>query len=268
MNIITAIDGGRGSGKTSLITYFLWKNPTLLKETNFDISLPNSQRLELDLLLKNATQEHNGMVGITESIDLLDNRRSMSSLSKFMYRVTSQSRKIGKDLLIDALILDTIDWRFLKSVDLHITAWGENLTPKLNKGFYYECKAKVRRLYYINNQMKVFWIWSYPIVKCISYETFNQFKDKFNTLEISENDETENLNVSVMSDKKKRELIRELATDIMNRKVEFGIDNKAHVSHGEVCNILADLDKPSGLEYELHAKLNMLLHIEKNKGGD
>jgi hypothetical protein len=264
MNRLVAIDGNRGQGKTSLMVYFLWKNPDLVKEVNFNCNLPNCKRLEMDMLLKNFNEEHKGMIGITESIDLLDNRRSMSDLAKFMYRVTSQSRKIGKDLLIDALILDTIDWRFLKSCDMKITAWGENITEKLNKGFYYECIAKIRQLgYSVNGNMEVSFGFSQPIIKCIPYEVFNQFKDKYNTYEITETDDSENLSVAVMGDKKKREIVLEVASQIMNDREKFGIANKNHISHGEVLSILLDLNKPTGLEYELHAKLNRLIQIEK-----
>jgi hypothetical protein len=266
MNRLVAIDGNRGTGKTSLEVYFLWKNPDMIKEVNFECSLPNTKRLEMDLLLKNFNDEHNGMVAITESVDLLDNRRSMSDLSKFMYRVTSQSRKIGKDLLIDALILDTIDWRFLKSCDMKITAWGENLTKKLNKGFYYECIAKIRQIYSVNGHMKVMYLWSQPAIKCIPYNTFNKFKDSYNTLEITATDDSENLEVNVMSDKKKSELINTIASDIMNRRDEFGIGSKSHISHGEVNSILLDLNKPTNLEYDLHAKINRLIQIEKTQG--
>lgn len=263
LNRIVAIDGNRGQGKTFLEVYFLSKNPTLTKEVNFECSLPNIKRLEMDTLLKNVNSEHQGMIGITESIDLLDNRRSMSDLAKFMYRVTSQSRKIGKDLLIDALILDTIDWRFLKSVDMKFTAWGENITDKMNKGFYYECIARIRQIYNINGNMKVSFMWSQPIIKCVPYEVFNDLKDKYNTYEVTETDESENLEISVMSDKKKHEIINQLATEIMNNRDKFGIDNKSHISHGEVNSILLDLNKPTNLEYDLHAKINRLIQIEK-----
>jgi hypothetical protein len=263
LNRLVAIDGNRGQGKTSLMVYFLWKNPTLLKEVNFNCDLPNTKKLEMDMLLKNFNEEHKGMVGITESIDLLDNRRSMSDLAKFMYRVTSQSRKIGKDLLIDALILDTIDWRFLKACDMKITAWGENITKELNKGFYYECIARIRQIYSVNGNMKVSFGFSQPIIKCIPYEVFNQFKDKYNTMEITETDDSENLSVAVMSDKKKREIVISLATEILNNREKFGIAGKNHISHGELLSILLDLNKPSGIEYELHAKINRLLQIEK-----
>jgi hypothetical protein len=268
MNRLMAIDGNRGSGKTFLQVYFFAKNPNLQKEVNFNLDLPNTKKLEMDLLLKNFNDEHKGMIGITESVDLLDNRRSMSDLSKFMYRVTSQSRKIGKDLLIDALILNTIDWRFLASVDMKFTAWGENITNKLNKGFYYEGIAKIRQIYSLNGFMKVAYAWSQPIIKYVPYETFYNLRDKYNTYEITETDESENLNVSVMSESKKRIIINEIATEIMNNKDKFDIDNKAHISHGEVTSILSDMNKPSGLEYELHAKLNRLIHIEKTQNND
>lgn len=267
MNRIVSIDGDRGKGKTGLMTYFMWKNPTLIKEVNYNLNLPNTKQLELDMLLKNVNDEHIGMIGITESIDLLDNRRSMSDLAKFMYRVTSQSRKIGKDLLIDALLLDTIDWRFLKSCDIRITAWGENLTDKMNKGFYYECIARVRQIYYINGMMKVFFRFTQPVIKCIPYSIFNQFKDLYNTWEITSTDESDNLEISVMSEKKKREIINALANEIMSKRIEFGIANKSHISHAEVSSILTDLNKPSNLEYDLHAKINRLIQIEKGVSG-
>ncbi|GEM_PF-4371841 len=266
MNRLVAIDGSRGSGKTSIITYFMWKNPDLLKEVNFNLDLPNTKKLELDLLLKNYNDEKKGMIGITESVDLLDNRRSMSDLAKFMYRVISQSRKIGKDLLIDSLILDTIDWRFLRSCDMKITAWGENINKEMNKGFYYECTARIRQIFSVNGQIKVSFMWSQPIIKCIPYEVFNQFKDKYDTMEITETDDSENLSVAVMSDKKKREIVLSLATEILNKRKEFGIVGKTHLSHGEILSILLDLNKPSGIEYELHAKINRLLQIEKGVG--
>lgn len=250
------------------MTYFMWKNPLLNKEVNYNLDLPNTKRLEMDMLLKNFNDEHKGMVGITESIDLLDNRRSMSDLAKFMYRVTSQSRKIGKDLLIDALILDTIDWRFLKSCDMRLTAWGENINKEMSKGFYYECTARVRNIFSFNGQMKVAFMWCQPIIKCIPYETFDKFKDKYNTMEITSTDDSENLSMVVMSDKKKKELLDSLSKEILSKRDEFGITNKNHISHGEVESILLDLDKPTGLEYELHAKLNRLLQIEKQQKGD
>jgi hypothetical protein len=250
------------------MVFFLWKNPDIPKEVNFKLDLPNTKRLELDMLLKCANDEKKGMIGITESVDLLDNRRSMSNLSKFMDRVTNQSRKIGKDLLIDSIILDTIDWRFIKKMDLRITAWGENLTDKLNKGFYYECIARIRQIYTVNGRIKAMFIWSEPQIRCIPYEVFNQFKDLYDTYEISETDESENLSVAVMSDKKKREIVDSLSKMIMNDRDKFGIDtNKKHISHGEVLSILLDLSKPTGLEYELHAKLNRLIQIEKQQLG-
>src|SRR5208283_961946 len=262
MNRLIAIDGNRGAGKTALMTFFMWKNPILPKEVNFKLDLPNTKFLELDMLMKDFNNEKKGMIGITESIDLLDNRRSMSDLAKFMYRVTSQSRKIGKDLLIDSLILDTIDWRFIRSCDMKITAWGENITKDLNKGFYYECIAKIRQVYSVNGQLKVMDVFSEPVIKCIPYEVFNQFKDLYNTIEITSTDDSDNLEISVMSEKKKRELINSLATEIMNNKKKFGIDNHSRVSHGEVCSILSDMEKPSNLEYELHAKINRMLNME------
>ena len=264
LNRLVAIDGDRGTGKTSIMTYFMYKNPDLDKEVNYFLDLPNTKPLEMDMLLKNISDEHQGMIGITESIDLLDNRRSMSDLAKFMYRVTSQSRKIGKDLLIDALLIDTIDWRFLKSCDMRITAWGENLTEKLNKGFYYECIARIRQIYSVNGRMKVKYIFSSPIIKCIPYAVFNEFKDKYNTWEITSTDESENLEISVMSDKKKRILINNISTEIMNDRDKFGIANKSHISHGEINSILLDMNKPTNLEYDLHAKINRLIQIEKN----
>lgn len=263
MNRLVAIDGNRGAGKTSLMVYFLYKNPDLQKEVNFNCTLPNTKKLEMDLLLKNFNDEHKGMIGITESIDLLDNRRSMSDLAKFMYRVTSQSRKIGKDLLIDALILDTIDWRFLKSCDMKITAWGEKLTKEMDKGFYYECIARIRQIYSVNGSMKVAFVFSQPVIKCIPYEVFDKFKDSYDTYEITETDDSENLNIAVMSDKKKRELVISLANEILGDREKFGIAGKNHISHGELLSILLDLNKPSSIEYELHAKINRLLQIEK-----
>jgi hypothetical protein len=272
MNRLVAVDGNRGSGKTLFIDYMFSKNPCISKECNFWCNLPNTKELELDMLLKDVNDDKRGMVGITESIDLLDNRRSMSDLSKFMYRVTSQSRKIGKDLLIDALLLDTIDWRFLKSCDMIITAWGEHLTDKMNNGFYYECKARIRQIYRINGKMKVAFIWSQPLVKCISYDIFNQIKDTYNTFEVTSTDDSDNLEVAVMSDKKKRVIIDSLAKEILNNKEKYGIivnkinskglPIKPHISHGELLSILLDMKQPSGIEYELHAKINRLLQIE------
>src|SRR5208283_2415547 len=234
MNRLIAIDGNRGAGKTALMTFFMWKNPILPKEVNFKLDLPNTKFLELDMLMKDFNNEKKGMIGITESIDLLDNRRSMSDLAKFMYRVTSQSRKIGKDLLIDSLILDTIDWRFLKSCDMKITAWGENITDKMNKGFYYECIAKVSEIYSINGRMKVSFGFSEPIIKYIPYEVFDEFKDLYDTMEITSTDDSDNLEINVMSDKKKREIILNLATEILGKRKEFGLSGKTHISHGEL----------------------------------
>ena len=43
----------------------------------------------------------------------------------------------------------------------------------------------------------------------------------------------------------------------------FGVLRVTNISHGELLSILLDLNKPSGIEYELHAKINRLLQIEK-----
>jgi hypothetical protein len=149
---------------------------------------------------------------------------------------------------------------------MRLTAWGENINKEMSKGFYYECTARVRNIFSFNGQMKVAFMWCQPIIKCIPYETFDKFKDKYNTMEITSTDDSENLSMVVMSDKKKKELLDSLSKEILSKRDEFGITNKNHISHGEVESILLDLDKPTGLEYELHAKLNRLLQIEKHLG--
>ena len=69
-NIITAIDGDRGKGKTLVMTSFLALNPKLPKYINFKAELPNIYPLEISELLE-LKANNRIMVGITESTTLL-----------------------------------------------------------------------------------------------------------------------------------------------------------------------------------------------------
>ena len=74
-NIITAIDGDRGKGKTLVMTGFLALNPVLPKYINFKVDLPNIFALEISELLE-LKANNRIMVAITETTTLLDTNES------------------------------------------------------------------------------------------------------------------------------------------------------------------------------------------------
>ena len=94
-NIITAIDGDRGKGKTLVMTAFLALNPDLPKYINFKAELPNIYPLEICELLE-LKSDNRIMVGITESTTLLDTMKVNTHLGQWLSYVSMQSRKIGE----------------------------------------------------------------------------------------------------------------------------------------------------------------------------
>jgi hypothetical protein len=241
-NIITAIDGDVGDGKTLLMTYFAWKNPSLLKRANYILNLPNVELLELDTLI-DIKSEKKSMVFITESTTLLDNSRSMSNLNLYLSYVGMQHRKSNTDILIDMQLLETINPRFLRLCKIYITALGF-----YGDKFYYKIVARKHQRY------------SNPVFRSLSFETVCKFKDLYDTTEKIEPPNIEHLKNEVKNPKKLKEEVEALANEILDDKKKYGLpESVKHISMPKISSILMKMEKSDSYSYYLHPTINAML---------
>jgi hypothetical protein len=254
-NIITAIDGDRGKGKTLIMTDFFAVNPELPKYINFKAELPNVYPLEVSELLE-LNADKRIMVGITESTTLLDNMKSNTHLGQWLSYVSMQSRKIGAcgvDVIIDMQVLSTIQSRFMTQVNMYIHALGLG-----EKGFYYVLSKE-------NLELNPF---AKRQLKFLSYKEAYLIKDIYNTMEKFKPDNIENLKITVMSQEKRKIIVDELVKEILLHKEKYGIRFKTGkagntVTMKQISSILLDMGKSDDLSYYLHPKINMELLKEK-----
>jgi len=258
-NIITAIDGDRGKGKTLVMTDLLAINPDLPKYINFKADLPNIFPLEVSELL-DLNSDKRLMVGITESTTLLDNMKSNTHLGQWLSYVSMQSRKIGQcgvDVLIDMQVLSTIQSRFMTQCNLYIHALGLG-----EKGFYYVVSKE-------NLEINPF---APRKLKYLSYKEAYYIKDIYDTMERFKPENVENLKINVMSQEKRKIIVDELVKEILEHKDKYGIEGKngkagKTVTMKQISSILLDMGKSDDLSYFLHPKINMeLLRGEKKNG--
>ncbi len=250
-NIITAIDGDRGKGKTLIMTSFLALNPDLPKYINFKAELPNIYQLEVSELLE-LKADKRIMVGITESTTLLDTMKVNTHLGQWLSYVSMQSRKIGDygvDVLIDMQVLSTIQSRFMTQCNLYVHALGLG-----EKGFYYVLSVE-------NLEFNPF---AKRQLKYLSYNDAFKLKDIYNTMERFQPDNVNDLKISVMSQSKRKIIIDELTKEILTHKEKYGIKGKNGkagntVTMKQISSILMDMDKSDDLSYYLHPKINMEL---------
>jgi hypothetical protein len=250
-NIITAIDGDRGKGKTLIQTSFLALNPELPKYINFKADLPNVFPLEVSELLE-LQSDKRIMVGITESTTLLDTMKVNTHLGQWLSYVSMQSRKIGKsgvDVIIDMQVLSTIQSRFMTQVNMYIHALGLG-----EKGFYYVLSNE-------NLEINPF---AKRKLKYLPYNDAYKLKDIYDTMERFQPDNVEDLKISVMSQPKRKIIIDELVKEILSHKDKYGIRFKTGkagntVTMKQISSILLDMGKSDDLSYFLHPKINMEL---------
>jgi hypothetical protein len=250
-NIITAIDGNRGTGKTIVMTDFLAVNPDLPKYINFKAELPNIYPLEVSELL-DLDSDKRIMVGITESTTLLDNMKSNTHLGQWLSYVSMQSRKIGQcgvDVLIDMQVLSSIQSRFMTQCNLYVHALGLDA-----KGFYYVLSKE-------NLEVNPF---AKRQLKYLPYSEAYSIKDVYDTMERFKPDNVENLKISVMSQEKRKIVINELVKEILKNKKKYNIEGKTGragntVTMKQISSILLDMGKSDDLSYYIHPKINMEL---------
>ena len=215
-NIITAIDGDRGKGKTLIMTSFLALNPDLPKYINFKAELPNIYQLEVSELLE-LKADKRIMVGITESTTLLDTMKVNTHLGQWLSYVSMQSRKIGDygvDVLIDMQVLSTIQSRFMTQCNLYVHALGLG-----EKGFYYVLSVE-------NLEFNPF---AKRQLKYLSYNDAFKLKDIYNTMERFQPDNVNDLKISVMSQEKRKIVVDELVKEILNIKRNMVLKEKTVV---------------------------------------
>lgn len=250
-NIITAIDGDRGTGKTLVMTGFLALNPKLPKYINFKADLPNIYPLEISELLE-LKADSRIMVGITESTTLLDTMKVNTHLGQWLSYVSMQSRKIGKegiDVIIDMQVLSTIQSRFMTQVNMYIHALGLG-----EKGFYYVLSKE-------NLEINPFAIRQ---LKYLPFHDAYKLKDVYDTMERFKPENVENLKLNVMSQEKRKVIVDELVKEILAHKEKYGIKFKTGkagntVTMKQISSILLDMGKSDELSYYLHPKINMEL---------
>jgi hypothetical protein len=250
-NIITAIDGDRGKGKTLVMTSFLALNPELDKYINFKAELPKIYNLEIDELLE-LKSNNRIMVGITESTTLLDTMKVNTHLGQWLSYVSMQSRKIGDygvDVLIDMQVLSTIQSRFMTQCNLYVHALGLG-----KKGFYYILSKE-------NLEINPF---AFRQLKYLSFNDAFKLKDLYNTMERFQPDNVEDLKISVMSQDKRKIIINELVKEILSHKKKYGIEGKTGrigntVTMKQISSILMDMGKSDDLSYFIHPKINLEL---------
>jgi hypothetical protein len=250
-NIITAIDGDRGKGKTLIMADFLALNPDLPKYINFKADLPNTYPLEVSELL-DLESDKRIIVGITESTTLLDTMKVNTHLGQWLSYVSMQSRKIGEcgiDVIIDMQVLSTIQTRFMTQVNLYIHALGLG-----EKGFYYVLSKE-------NLEVNPF---AFRQLKYLPFSDAYKIKDIYNTMEKFKPDNIDNLKISVMSQDKRKIIVDELVKEILGNKKKYGIAGKTGkagntVTMKQISSILLDMGKSDDLSYYLHPKINMLL---------
>ena len=250
-NIITAIDGDRGKGKTLIMTSFLALNPELPKYINFKAELPETYPLEISELLE-LQSDKRIIVGITESTTLLDTMKVNTHLGQWLSYVSMQSRKIGEkgvDVIIDMQVLSTIQTRFMTQCNLYIHALGLG-----EKGFYYVLSKENLEINPFANRK----------LKYLPFSDAFKLKDIYNTMEKFKPDNIDNLKISVMSQDKRKIIVDELVKEILGNKKKYGIEGKngkagKTVTMKQISSILLDMGKSDDLSYYLHPKINMEL---------
>jgi hypothetical protein len=254
-NIITAIDGDRGKGKTLVMTEFLALNPELPKYINFKAELPLVFPLEVSELLE-LKADKRIMVGITESTTLLDTMKVNTHLGQWLSYVSMQSRKIGKfgiDVIIDMQVLSTIQSRFMTQVNMYVHALGLG-----EKGFYYVLSKE-------NLELNPF---ASRKLKYLPYNDAFKIKDIYDTMERFKPENVDNLKLSVMSQEKRKVIVNELVKEILKNREKYGIKFKTGeagktVTMKQISSILLDMGKSDDLSYFIHPKINMELLKEK-----
>jgi len=250
-NIITAIDGDRGKGKTLIMTSFLALNPELPKYINFKAELPETYPLEISELLE-LQSDKRIIVGITESTTLLDTMKVNTHLGQWLSYVSMQSRKIGEkgvDVIIDMQVLSTIQTRFMTQCNLYIHALGLG-----EKGFYYVLSKENLEINPFANRK----------LKYLPFSDAFKLKDIYNTMEKFKPDNIDNLKISVMSQDKRKIIVDDLVKEILGNKKKYGIEGKngkagKTVTMKQISSILLDMGKSDDLSYYLHPKINMEL---------
>jgi hypothetical protein len=250
-NIITAIDGDRGKGKTLVMNSFFALNPLLPKYLNFKSNLPNVYPLEVSELLE-LQSKLRIMVGITESTTLLDTMKVNTHLGQWLSYVSMQSRKIGEcgiDVIIDMQVLSTIQTRFMTQVNMYIHALGLG-----EKGFYYVLSKE-------NLEINPF---APRKLKYLPYSDAYKLKDVYNTMEKFKPESIDNLKISVMSQEKRKILVDEIVKELLANKSKYGIEGRngkagKTVTMKQLSGILMDMDKSDDLSYYIHPKINMEL---------
>jgi hypothetical protein len=250
-NIITAIDGNRGNGKTLVMTSFFALNPDLPKYLNFKADLPSVYNLEVSDLLE-LNSDKRIMVGITESTTLLDTMKVNTHLGQWLSYVSMQSRKIGKcgvDVIIDMQVLSTIQSRFMTQVNMYIHALGLG-----DKGFYYVLSKQ-------NLELNPF---ASRQLKYLTFSDAFKLKDIYNTMEKFKPENIDDLKISVMTQEKRKIIVNELVDELLFNKKKYGLETKTGktgytVTMKQLSSILLDMGKSDDLSYYLHPKINMEL---------
>jgi len=126
-NLVVGLKGLKGSGKTLVMTLFLYYEWRMFKKkiyTNFKVSFPH-EILDINKLIKLDTELQNAVIGLTELHMICDARRSGKKQNIQMSYFVLQSRHRGVNFYYDTQFNRQIDIRIRENTDINVVC--ENL---------------------------------------------------------------------------------------------------------------------------------------------
>ena len=189
--ILIAIWGGLGSGKTLLTTYIAKhiKKPVY---ANYEIKTPNYHNLEVSNILN---LKGSVAVIIDEAYSWIDSRTSQQSSNKVWSYILFQSRHREIDIYLTAQLLQTIDIRYRKMIDVYIY-----------------CEQKKGAFYYTIYNKKMVRTGRFKL----SFKHAEKYFNLYDTLELIITEEMENLMYDSLSRIEKKKLISKIIQEYRN----------------------------------------------------
>jgi len=122
-NIIIGIEGGLGSGKTLLMTRYLYSDQQkgLQVMANYGLNFPH-EKLDVLSLMQSEIDLHGVSIGIDEATVFLDCRRSSSKMNRLLSYWVLQTRKRDVTLYFCTQDFGMIDFRLMNHTHIRILA--------------------------------------------------------------------------------------------------------------------------------------------------
>jgi len=193
--VLTVISGNLGSGKTLLLT-IIGKLAQTKLISNFNLEFEHEK---FDLVKFVKAEYDNAIILIDEAYTLLESRSSMSNLNKALSYILFQSRKKSIDMYLTVQLNSTLDLRFRQLSDYFIFAHGLiKYRGKFAYKYTLQCKESQKSCY-------------------IDYEIAKKYYELYDTNQIIEPVNREDLIKSLKTPKQKVEECKQIAKELCKK---------------------------------------------------